>query len=92
MEVVRHEAVRNYCNSLILCGAQNLPEHDLDRLCLRKVLLPVMCAEREEITIQPEVIERFQVARAPGAHAPSGASAVPLSVSKAVRLKADTTF
>jgi hypothetical protein len=58
MDVVRHEAVRNDCEASIGCGSHYLLQDDLNVFAHDEVQMPPMCAERTEIPVQADVIER----------------------------------
>jgi hypothetical protein len=46
MQVVRHEAVRNYCEPMLRPSAQNLIENKADVLCIIEIRIALERAER----------------------------------------------
>jgi len=51
--MVRHEAVRNYCEPSIGRGSHDLPQGYLDVFAHDEVPMPLMCAERKEYRYKP---------------------------------------
>jgi hypothetical protein len=77
MEMIGHEAVRNDFEVIFGCRSQNLREHDLHGFVRHEQRTPVNCAERKEISVETEVVERLQMDGVFGVHAPDGAIGTP---------------
>jgi len=72
--VVWHEAVRDYGKLQCGRGALDLRTNETDGAGLFEQSMPLMCAEREEILVQTDVVEGLQVF---GVHAREGANGGP---------------
>ena len=75
--MVWHETVR--CNvKLLLCrGTQDLRQYEIDRRRGHKDSLPLIGAEREEISIRATIVEILQAFRPAGVHGVLAANAAP---------------
>jgi hypothetical protein len=90
MQMVRHVAVRSQRELLADRGAQNLRTHNLDAITINERVVPLICAERQEISVGADVVERFETLWSSRQHASRRATGEPSRV-RQVRLKADTT-
>jgi hypothetical protein len=68
MHVVRHEAVRNDGKRGIACTSHYLLEHKIDVFAHDEGVMPAMCAECQEMTLQAHVVERLEVSPIAGQH------------------------
>src|SRR5215831_9636005 len=98
--MVWHEAIRKNCELIFRRRAQNLLHHQPDDAFVREYRSSVVDAEREEVSIESEVIERLQMARIVRVHIRVGARYRPDALGppkgghylRLVRLKADPTY
>jgi len=57
VEMIQHEAIHIYCKVFFFGSAQNLRSHKRDRLGVLKQFSAAVGAERQEISMEPNVIE-----------------------------------
>jgi hypothetical protein len=81
--MVGHETVRRNCELLVASGSTNLRQHQIDGCSISKACLPRMTAERQEISVQTDVVEGAKMAGFMCWHAD------PISNGRSVRLKPD---
>jgi|SRR6187402_468307 len=77
MEMVRHEAVRDYFDTCRLAGTQNLQQCALDDIAIAKQRLALKAAPCEEIPVPANVIEALERLRMSGEHPPDEAGIRP---------------
>jgi len=58
MDVVWHEAVRNYCEAIFRRRARNLRKHEFNNGGLREQRATMIGAERQGIPMQADVVGR----------------------------------
>ena len=95
--MIGHEAVRRNCEPLLVCGAPNLRQHEINGRCPFKTTFFVMAGERERVAIQADVAERLEMAGCSVWHGDTTTQEqvrtvnVRLKAAVNVRLKADAT-
>jgi hypothetical protein len=57
MQVIRHEAVRNYCAIRLGASAQQLRSHKVDAICLREERFAIIAAPSERVVVHPDIVE-----------------------------------
>jgi RNase P protein component len=87
MEVVGHEAVRNYFNIPASGSTQNLRAEGFSDRGVREVLLPLVRAHRQENTMRTGVTVTGKARRAAVRHARRGAIRGPFRSAKAFALR-----
>jgi len=75
--VIRHEAVRKDCKLLFLCGTQKLLEHEANDIAVDEQLHAPMCAERQRMPIDADVVEGREAGGVLGEHASDQANGDP---------------
>jgi hypothetical protein len=77
MYMVGHEAVRNECDRMLICGAAKLRQDALHDSGINEHALSATRAERQEISVRTEVVKTFQACGALGSHAEGLATVAP---------------
>ena len=75
--MIGHEAVRKNCKPFIDRGAQELRMHAVDAFVCYEKLIPFERAERQEISMEANVVERLEMFRLARDHAKRLASGAP---------------
>src|SRR6188768_3411406 len=77
MDMIRHKAVDQNCETFLLANAQKLREHEVDCARVRKPLAFPIRAEGQGITLLAEIWQVFQPSRPASMHVPRRAMRVP---------------